>query len=306
MTDPQELLHRGQQYRNYHPDEFMEELDRDLPDEEYSELQDQLADALVSIEAGRFEPFLARTSLFFRNLTPASQTTFTRRNPDLVQWMAVYQRVYDSPYFRDEYELGDRLLGGEKRNRMTEEPPPFVRRELGPRQSILESVRARGYGNIAPVEMMEVAEQEWNVGRHTASVIGLYDAEIIEGIDRWPIEVNGKLIARTLLPRFQNGTFGSMLKHGHKFFLPLDVDEMRLWVQRNPGVTMWFSVWAFSEDLIWGEQMVGMLDMEWPPLATVSQSETAVWEDVQQETEALLDDILAELGSNTGTGARDR
>lgn len=270
----QELAFRAHSYRNFEPEEF--ELAADVSGDA------KTREALQTVESGRLFTFLEATSSMFSRLDTDEKRLFTRRNPMLVMWMSVFNRVNDfNPYseFRD---LGHSMLVEEPLAKRTGVPersarvispsadvPPFERPDYGDR-SQLESMmfRRRSYRNWSPFEFLEVAEREAiPIAEGQAGELDLFSPEIRQEIEDWPVEVDGRTVARTLLERPEAGRLKPMLRAGHRFLVPLDPDEMEEWAKQNPGSMVWISAWAFPEHQQWGPELLQMVSsVKWPPL----------------------------------------
>lgn len=287
-VDAQALANRSQQYRGYEPIEFIDAVETTPGDD--AEVDKKLRQALNTVESARLTPFLEATSAMFSRLDRDERELFTRRNPVHVQWMSAYNTISDHNPYQEFYDLAESLLtelplakrtGMEQRSarvmRADVDVPPFERPDYGV-ESMLDSMlyRRRSYRNWSPFEFLELAEREGiSITRGRAGELDLYDAETREEIEDWPIEEDGKVIARALLERPESGRLKPMLRAGHKFITPLDPDEMEEFVKQNPGIFVWISAWGFTEDLLWGPQLLRSVgSVEFPPLGEVSMGES--------------------------------
>lgn len=249
---------RAHSYRNFEPDEFVEALEEDS--------QTEVRSALQRVESGRFAPFLEQTSAFFSRLDQDEQETFTRRNPGLVRWMSAYNILHDyNPYADFDDQARDLLDRGDW------DVPAFERKEVGEGRTHLQDLyrRRRSYRNFTPHEIMEVSEQERiEVTEGQARELGLRSPEIREELD-FPLEIEGREIARAVLSRLESGRFQPMLRAGHKFVAALDADEIVEFTRRNPGIIQWMSTYGHSEHLRHREQLTALTDIEWPVVPEV-------------------------------------
>lgn len=259
MPSARELVDRAHSYRNYQPEEFFAAL------EESSEAD--VRSALTSVEAGRFEEFLSKVSPFFAKLDRDERETFTQRNPGVVRWMSVWNRVNGFDPYTEWYEQAGDILARPR------DVPPFERTNVGGREGLLTSLytRRRSYRNFSPHEVMEVAQQRFEVTRGQAKELNLWTPEVRQERDDWPIDdVDGKHIVRVgIFPRIESGRMQPMLKAGFYFMAALDPDELKTFTQRNPGIVQWISTYAFAEDLRYGEQLTALTDIEWPVVGEV-------------------------------------
>lgn len=60
---------------------------------------------------------------------------------------------------------------------------------------------------------------------------------------------DGEANAREALKYVESGRFYPSLKETYNFFIPLDPDERREWVDRNPDMAKWIGVYAALEHL---------------------------------------------------------
>lgn len=252
MVSAHELGMRSHSYRNFEPQEFVDALDESD--------RSLVLEALERVESGRFEPMLEKASVFFAKLDRDEKDTFTRRNPGLVMWMSVWNRLNGYDPFSEWFDMAGGLLA------MGEWDVPEYERNEKRRETLLKDLytRRRSYREFTPGEMMEVADQEFEITQGQARELNLFTPETREEID-WPIEESGRLLVRTgIIPRIEDGRFQPLLRATHKFITRLDPDEKETFARRNPGIIMWVSAWAYSEHQIWGEQLFTLTDVEWP------------------------------------------
>lgn len=62
-------------------------------------------------------------------------------------------------------------------------------------------------------------------------------------------KTDGEANAREALKYVEDGRFYPMLKEAYNFFIPLDPDEKREWVNRNSDMAEWVGVYAALEHL---------------------------------------------------------
>lgn len=255
MPTAQDLIDRTHSYRNHEPQDYIDALENSS--------DEAVMAALGRLEGGRFEPLLATTSKFFFKLDRDEMETFTRRNPDLVRWMSVWNRLHGYNPYAEWFELAGDLLDQGEWN-----VPPFERRDVRQGRTLLKDLytRRRSYREFTPGEIMEIADDHHDITEGAAREMELYDREVLDDIEEWPIEVYGKSVARNgILPRIEAGRFQPMLRAAHKVFGPLDPDEGREFGRRNPGIVMWLSAWGFTEDQIYGEdQLYPLSNVDWP------------------------------------------
>lgn len=226
----QDLFIRGQQYRNFDPVELVGVA--------FNEGLSEARDVLRFVESGRFEPFLDNTSDMFARLDRDEKETFTRRNPDLVQWMSAYNVTEELNPYGDFAALASEVLIDGRDRADSDAVPPFEPKAIGD-DDLLESLktRRRSYRNFTPHEIRQIL-------------------------------TNGNFEAREVLGRIESGRFDPVLGRGHKFFAPLDPDERRLFARRNPGMMEWISVWGAAQHLIHGDQFFTFSDMSFPFVPT--------------------------------------
>lgn len=260
----QDLTMRGQQYRNFDPGEVAAVIDNQGIEAGQRVLR--------FIESARFEPFLSATSKFFDRLDRDEQDTFTQRNPDVVQWMTVWNESEEFNPLDDLRSEASDLLTSDRSER-TEPPVSFERRELT-HETLLRDMafRRRSYRNWTPGEFREIAQQDHSISRGMLDELELFDAEIRQEIDT-PVEVDGKTVGRALFDRIEAGRFEPVASNAHTFFAPLDPDERRLFARRNPGMTEWLSIWGFLQDLIHGNQLFSLSDVSFPLVPEIKPGE---------------------------------
>lgn len=252
------VLGQGHSYRNFNPLEIAEIVEND--DLTLHEQQQELQQVLSFIESARLRDFCERTFAFFIKLDRDEKELFTRRNPDLMQWVSVWGLSQEATDPLTEWrEMATDYLA-EDRSEATN-PPDFPSVDTRDYDSLLQDMmhRRRSYRNWAPVEferIMEPAETDLPKGR--TRELGIYKPGFVDEIDEeaWPIEVDSKDVARSLLDRVEDGRFEPALAKGRKFFGPLDVDERRMFAARNPGIIRWISVYNESNHLIHGEEQL--------------------------------------------------
>lgn len=290
MVTAQELVLKPHSYRGFEPEMF-------LSAKEESGGREARA-ALQRVEGGRFEPFLASLSKFFDRLDRDEQILFTKRNPGIVLWIDAWQRLEEFAGYPERVGQAEVLLDpetGVMRDDVT--PPPYERVEIEKERSLLESLafRRRSYRNFTPGEIMDVSERQFTLDEGMVRELHLYDAEIRDNLD-YPVDEEGRLVARALLGRIEDGRFEPALSDGHTFFAPLDPDERRTFVRRNPGVTMWISVYGHTNHLIWGgEQLFPMSSVEWPPIEEVADGDDVP---VGTDLGAMRDEIERKMGGD--------
>lgn len=99
---------------------------------------------------------------------------------------------------------------------------PFVS-EFGDPEELLDDIKRRphSYRNYEPQEFIYLIEEGENI------------REI-----------------RPALRRIEDGRFHTMLEKAHRFWFPLDQDEMELYAERNPRLIQWLEVYAKLEEQI--------------------------------------------------------
>ena len=213
------------------------------------------------IESGRLVDALEAASRMFNRLDNDEMELFTQRNPDVVEWITVYdEAVGFNPQPEWRQMARDNLTGGND-GRYEADNPPLFSRERGSatrKRGVVSDMasRRRSYRNWTPQEFQEVLDMEViELSRGLAREIDYQNAEIRENID-FPHEVPAKEVVRQLLSRVEGGRFQEMLSEMMSFYAPLDPDERRMFSRRNPGLTMWLSVFGESEHLIHQDQLL--------------------------------------------------
>lgn len=256
MVTEQDLALKSHSYRNWEPHLFIEGIEDGIG-------EGVLLGHLKRIEGGRFEPMLRETSEFFGKLDRDEMDLFTRRNPDLVRWMGVWNRLEEfNPYTDFTVDLAREVVNNEG---FPVDVPPFERKQIRSERSLLQSMyrRRRSYRNWAPSEFMDIIDREViEVSRGQARDIGLRTPEIRDGME-FPREFAATEVARELLGRIEAGRFKPAIGEAANMYFALDVDEAETWAQRNPGVTTWQSVWGRSEDLRWRPDELNIGNL-WP------------------------------------------
>lgn len=285
MPTAQELILRGQQYRNYEPQEFWDALDNSG--------EAETRDALHSIEADRFWPLLEAVSDMFFKLDNDERDLFTDRNPGLVEWMSVWNAANGLNPYRRWRERAEGILSAEfepvSRVGMPDRdydmqvpgqgyaPPPFERRSMA-WDTLMEDMlrRRRSYRNWSPFEFADIATHDpFTVSRGRARQLDLFDPEVMEELE-FPLEgINPKLVARKLMQRVEAGRFEPIPNACNIFFKKLDPDEATLFAFRNRGVVTWTGIWGYMEDVdSWPPRLLDLTQLEWPPLSEVGNGPT--------------------------------
>lgn len=294
--DIRDLTMGGHSYRNFDPRVFNGILDRiDALEDQAEEMEKrkQVAGAFPFIEGGRWDPFLESAWRFFSKLDTDERVLFTRRNPDIVQWIHVWCRANEVSAYPDYYEeAGDLLTWGYTRQRtgMAEreydrvlppdyQPPAFERHSEETGKALLKDMmhRRRSYRNWSPFEVMsvfgeygetielsrgELSELGWN--EDILYTDDLYD--VMGPDETWDVE--RRAVALQLIRRIEGGRFAEALDNMWTQFRALDADEAKLIGLRNPGFITWTGVYMRADGGIW--DMDNMFDlsasMDWPLL----------------------------------------
>lgn len=220
---------RGHSYRNFDPEEFHTILDKvDALDDQAAQIDRlrEIRDAFDFIEGGRFTPFLDSLSEFFYKLDSDEMALFTKRNPEMVAWMSAYNRANEHNAYQQYLDLARETSDGDWN---PTDPPAFEHGDgdLGSRR--------RSYRNWAPSEFVEA-----------------YDAL---GVTR---------TVRSYFERIEAGRFAEMVDLAYKFFIPLDMDERVMFGNRNPGLTEWISISAWTLGKRHGDALFHTADGGYP------------------------------------------
>jgi hypothetical protein len=262
----QELTAGSHSYRNFNPAGFWDELPRGGPPS--NEDREVVHQSLQFIESGRFEPLLEALSDFFFKLDTDEMRLFTRRNPDVVEWMGVWNKSKGLNSYREMVELAQESLSPGREH--APDAAAFERKQLS-EDTLLKDMafRRRSYRNWTPQEFREIIENDpYELSPGMLAELDIYTAEAREDIDS-AIEVAGRQVSRKLLERVEAGRFEPVLSEAHNFFSPLDPDERRMFARRNPGLLMWVSAYGFSHHLIHGEQLFPRADDFFPTLPEI-------------------------------------
>lgn len=92
-TTARDLTMRSHSWRNYEPEEFIEAAKADGKVNAREELR--------TVEGGRFYPLLEAGHKFFTPLDPDERREWAKRNPDMMEWIAVWGYLEDLNYFPD-------------------------------------------------------------------------------------------------------------------------------------------------------------------------------------------------------------
>ena len=262
--DYQEFTRGGHSYRGYTP-EMVEELLADTD-------RDTALSGVEFIESGRWADALEATSEMFFKLDRDEKELFTARNPDVVEWTAVWQEVNGLDPMTEMREAAREGLLGDDRLAATGEPffesvPKYDiadRHSFGDINNMAE--RRRSYREWSPYEFLNLMERETKIETTLGMMVelGIYPPEVYE--EESPgttIEAAPRDISRGLLHRVEDHRFDDMLKAWHNAYAPLDPDERKMFSRRNPGLIMWLSAYGKGHHLIWGEQLT---PHEWPTI----------------------------------------
>jgi ribosomal protein L24E len=216
-------------------------------------------DGIDFIESGRWSEFLEEASQMFNRLDDDERDLFTRRNPDVVEWVTVHDEA--NGYNPMERRRNDARV--ELGPNGARDPPMYVRDRgsAPPNDDLIESMiqRRRSYRNWTPQEFQDVLDMgEITVTEGRAREIEMRTPEILDTMSQegaFPIDVGAKEVTRELLGRVEAGRFMSMLDVLMTFYVALDLDERRMFSRRNPGLIMWVSVYGESNHLIHQEQL---------------------------------------------------
>jgi hypothetical protein len=225
--------------------------------------------ALRFIEAGRFEPFLEATSDFFFKLDRDEQQMFLRRNPDVVEWMTVWNQAHGFNPYTGFRETARENLGGDPPEAVNADP--FERGDLTAADTPLKDMmfRRRSYRNWTPGEFQDIMDrEEIEITRGIATELDIFTPEARQKID-FPVDESAKSVARKLFERIEAGRFDTLVSEAQEFFNPLDSDERRAFALRNPGIIMWMSARGRSQHMPHGEQLFPFSDGVLPTLEEV-------------------------------------
>ena len=218
-------------------------------------------DGIRYMESGRWADALEETSQMFNRLDDDERKLFTQRNPDLVEWVTVYDEANGyEPQLRWREMARANLSGGDDGRREAKDPPLFGRQRGSvqrPVDDLLRSLytRRRSYRNFTPQEFQEIlGDDKIEVSAGMAREIGLRTAEIRSELE-FPIMVYRDEVVRALLDRVESGRFAPMLSELANFYVRLDIDERRMFSRRNPGIVMWISVYGEANHMPHGKQL---------------------------------------------------
>lgn len=217
-------------------------------------------DGMRYIESGRLVKFLEPASVMFQSLDDDERDLFTRRNPDVVEWVSAYNAAAGlNPIIEWRERAGDNLVGGDGR-REAENPPLFSRSRgsaTRDRSLLMDmATRRRSYRNWTPGEFQEIIDMvQIELTRGMAREIGFRTPQIREEELEFPYPADSKEVARALFERIESGRFNDMMSPLMSMYARFDRDEMRMFSRRNPGLIMWLSVWGESNHLIHKDQL---------------------------------------------------
>lgn len=265
------LRMRGQQYRNFVPSDVTAIVDN--PEFDSEERLKEAQSALTFIESGRFTPFLEDVSQFFSKLDRDEQETFTRRNPDVVQWMGAYNRAHELNPYREMQTLAAESMPPDRSKAL--DPPPFERGELRRSTPVKDMIgRRRSYRNWTPQEFTDLLTgstlepDKREVSRGEARELSLWSPEEREGMT-FPVRVRKTTVATRLFERVEAGRMAEMCDSAISFFVPLDRDERAMFGRRNPGLVMWMSAFGRMRGMVHGEEMFPGNEEMFPTLREV-------------------------------------
>jgi len=268
-----DLIHgRGHSYRGFHPEELRDlyqnvQAMTDAPNPE-GEAREEVQSVWAFIESGRLEPMVEAISDFFFKLDGDERELFTRRNPDMVMWMSVWNDTHGLNPYQRFADMASESLGPERD--AAANPPAFEREPPSDRYGNLLSdmmFRRRSYRNWSPEEFRDImGEGKIAVTRSMARELDLYTPDAREDMD-FPQDEPGRYLVRTLLDRVEAGRFNEVAAAFQKHYRMLDPDERRMMERRNPGLSTWMVAWGASEHVtdLGGQQ----IETRYPPLETV-------------------------------------
>jgi len=272
-TQAADLIHgRAHSYRNFHPEELRTlyqnvQATSDAPDAD-REAREEAQSVWAFIESGRLEPVVEAISDFFFKLDGDEQEVFTRRNPDMVMWMSVWNDTHGLNPYQRFADMAAESLGPERD--AAADPPAFEREPPSDRYGDLLSdmmSRRRSYRNWSPEEFRDImGEGKIAVSRGMARELDLYTPDARRDMD-FPRTEPGRYLVRSLLDRVEAGRFNEVLAAFQKHYRMLDPDERRMVERRNPGLSTWMIAWGASEHVttLDGREV----ETGYPPLATV-------------------------------------
>jgi hypothetical protein len=257
---------KGHSWRDHAPEDIVAIIEnRELQNADRDNLTEAQG-ALRFIEAGRFEPFLEATSDFFFRLDRDEQQMFLRRNPDVVEWMTVWNQAHDFNPYTGFRETARENMGGDPQEALN--PPPFERGDLPDDRTLLNDMmfRRRSYRNWTPGEFEDIMDrEEIEITRGIATELDIFTPEARQEID-FPVDEYAENVARKLFERIEAGRFDTLVAEAQEFFNPLDSDERRAFALRNPGIIMWMSARGRSQHMPHGEQLFPFSDGVLPTL----------------------------------------
>lgn len=227
-----DLTRGGHSYRNFEPGDVLEALTTEIEAQGEVDGRAEVRGLMEFIESGRFADHLEAVSRFFGNLDRDEQDTFTRRNPDTVQWMGVWNTVEELNPFPEYQDIATRVLLDDRSQANLTKVPDWQPREPIMDRTLQDDLgkRRRSYRNFTPDDFRRIWTDAAGDHRDEAQV-------------------------RELWKRIEANRFQPVLETGHKFFSPLDPDERKSWARRNPGLIEWVSVWGMTEHLANAEEI---------------------------------------------------
>lgn len=234
-----DLAFRKHSYRGFQPEEFLVAWENatDKTGEERLDAESTVRSAMGRMEGGRWEGFMESASTFFSKLDRDEMELFTRRNPDLVEWVSAWHTVNELRPYRDMRELARESLSPGRERAVN--PPPFERGEIPSGETLFSHLKTkrRSYRNWTPQEITDLYQQ-------------MRDGEI-SVVDPRSADIE----ARKIYERVEGGRMEDLADETLLVFSRLDLDERRMFARRNPGIVMWMSAFGRMNGLIHGDQL---------------------------------------------------
>lgn len=228
-----EFRSRGHSYRNFNPREIRRAIESDESDMD----ADAAVDLLQFIESGRYWPYLEAVHDLLAEWIADSAEVFARRNPDAVEWAALYADVTDQPFPTGLNRVAHDSLGPDRSKAIN--PPKYERSRLVLADNLVDSLQQRSslYRSYTPHE--------------------LHDGYTLIVNDAIP-EYEPRAANRVMIDIYQDIEYGrlyTLADEALKMFARLDLDERRSFARRNPGIVMWMSAFGIMNDMLHEEQL---------------------------------------------------
>lgn len=313
--------------------EVLDRIDSLDDQQKQVDLLEDLRGLLAFIESGRFDPMLASLSTFLSKLDHDEAVLFTRRNPDMVEWVSVWNRANGFAGNPELVDISADILTGKRVSRRVGSPdreygrmphegyqPPLFKRPAEWESTIDGMIdRRRSYRNWSPFEFADaVGVSELNfenrnekieLPRGTLRELHFF-TEVFPDLDVDDFEpgemigVRRGIVVQQLMERVEAGRYVAAIDDAVNFYAHLDPDEQMAFVLRNPGLSTWMGIWGMAKGLA-GPHENELSGNPWPPMGEAENAPGSLEEalgvgDVNGPAADIIDIAEREMNGDDG------